>query len=189
MNLKKIFNLFSTPIDSLDELGVFGIAHEESGDKTFCYYLLRSFGNIIIHKTPNLSEFYNSFKNRGGIYKQLDFKPHFTTMNTEIFNIFGAALVTEEEFFDKKYPTEILNKDFRDAHIKTLTVKGHTSLLIYLREKWLLFLHPNINDTDFFPLGEFEQLQESKVEYVFFHEIKKIQRCYLSLHEFKELVK
>ena len=188
--MKFLKDIFSQKIPSLGELGIFGISYDEDQDEmSFCYYLMRSFGNVLIHKTPNLSQFYNSFKNRGGIYKQIDFAPHFTTMNTEIFNVFGAALVTDHDYFDKKYPTEQFGVDFSDAHIKPLQIKNKTCLAVYLKEKWLLFFHFDFNDKTEFSKNDLEQIEKYKISYLFFHRIYQSSRCYFSIQEFKEFVK
>lgn len=183
--LKQLFN----KVPSLTELGIFGVADDEGDLIRFCFYLNRAFGNVIIHKTQNLSEYYQSFKNRGGIYKQIDFRPDFRTVNTEIFNVFGAALVSDIDFIDKQYPTEVFGSTFSDAHIKVIKIKNKTCLNIYLKERWLFFLHPDFVDSDTFEQNEYELLLKEKVQFIFFHQVKKQSRCYLSIQEFNELVK
>lgn len=189
--LDLVFKLFKKKesLPSLSELGIFGIAHEQYDERTFCFYLQRSFGNILIHKTLNLSDYYNSFKNRGGVYKQIDFIPHYTTMNKEIFDIFGASLVSESEFQDIKYPCEVFNQDFKDAHIKEVFIANQKSILVYLKERWLLFLHPTLSDQSLFNQKDWDEISNSKCEFIFFHKINASQRCYFKTQEFKEFVK
>lgn len=187
--MKFLKQLFNKKIPALHELGVYGIAQDEGDQIRFAFYLLRAFGNVLIHKTQNLSDFYKTFKNHGGVYKQIDFDPNFRTVNTELFNVFGAALVSDIDFIDKQYPTEVIGTHFNDAHIEVVKIQNKTCLNIYLKEKWLFFFHPDFSDKTHFSNEEYEALEKGKVEYIFFHQVKEQSRCYLTLQEFKDLVK
>ena len=168
---------------NLEDLQVFGIPYLTSEkEKKFSYFMTRSFGNILIHKTPNLQDFYTLFKSKGGIYKQIDQIQTYRMLNEDIFNIFGAKCLSSAPQLDPLYPAEKFDESFTDVHISIEKVRNLSCFKFFQKEKQLLFLHPLLTDQSTYEISEINKL--NKFDYIFFHSITKINRCYLNYKDF-----
>ena len=102
-----------------------------------CYFVERNFGNLLIYPRYLDSIQHEIFKQRGGIYRQLDIKMGNQEITKRLFEIYGAALVLNNNDKDIQFLTEEFGIDMYD-HFIDYSVYG---VLIFQDKKTILFLN------------------------------------------------
>ena len=122
-----------------------------------CYFVERNFGNLLIYPRYLDSIEHDIFKQRGGVYRQLDVLMGNESNLKRIFEIYGAALVLNNDQKHRDFLTEEFGVDMYDHFIDYC----EHGILIFQDKKTYLFL----NDKYLFDRGvirskeNFEEVQ------------------------------
>ena len=101
-----------------------------------CYFVERNFGNLLIYPRYLDDIQQDIFKQRGGIYRQLDIQMGNEENTKRLFEIYGAALVLNNSDKDIRFLTEEFGVDMYDHFI------GYCEygILVFQDKKTYLFL-------------------------------------------------
>lgn len=120
-----------------------------------CYFVERSFGNLLIYPRHLDSIDNKIFKSRGGIYRQLDIEMgnHFNIQR--LFEVYGAALVLDTDEKDIRFLTEQFGVDMYDHYLEY----NEYGVVAYQDKKSYLFL----NDKYLLDRGQVRQLKDFEI--------------------------
>ena len=116
-----------------------------------CYFVERSFGNLLIYPRHLDSIDHDIFKSRGGIYRQMDIEMGNQFNTKRLFEIYGAALVLNNDQKDIEFLTEEFGVDMYDHFIDY----NQFGVVVYLDKKSYLFF----NDRYLFDRGQVRKLE------------------------------